>query len=89
MRTANPARAFVEAEKIFKSEIIKRFFIELDKIRDDYRGRCKLIEGPDLYRNQGKWEVLEDKVKPLLRKILSDLEKEVGNATASTKQEDL
>jgi len=85
-RTANYARHFKEAEKILKSEFIKRCNEEIKNKKEFYRDRCKLIEGPELYRNQGKWIVLEEVIQPLFERIRKGLEKDCsGSVSASEK----
>ena len=85
-RMVNVARHFKECDSILKSELIKRFSKELTDRMEFYRDNCKGDEGPKLYRNQGKWEVLgtilgnRDKAsKSLLEKIREDLKKEAGS----------
>ncbi len=85
-RTVNVARHFKECDGILQSELIKRFTKELEGKLVFYRDMCKNIEGPKLYRNQGKWEVLgtilgnRDKgINSLLEKIREDLKQETGS----------
>ena len=85
-RMVNVARHFKECDSILKSELIKRFSKELTDRMEFYRDNCKGDEGPKLYRNQGKWEVLgtilgnRDKaIKSLLEKIRDDLKQEAGS----------
>ncbi len=85
-RMVNVARHFKECDSILKSELIKRFSKELTDRMEFYRDMCKGDEGPKLYRNQGKWEVLgtilgnRDKgINSLLEKIREDLKQETGS----------
>lgn len=87
MRTPEPARHFKEAEKILKSEFIKRCNERIKNKKEFYRDRCRLIEGPELYRNQGKWVVLEEVMEPLFEEVVNTLGKEAGSAKASAKKE--
>lgn len=85
-RVVNVARHFKECDGILQSELIKRFNKELKAKLGFYRDMCKGDEGPKLYRNQGKWEVLgtilgnRDKgSKSLFEKIREDLKIEAGS----------
>ena len=75
-RKPDYARLFKEAEKILKSEFLKICSAEIQTKKEFYRDRCKLEEGPELYRNQGKWRVLEEVIQPLFEKITEKLKKE-------------
>lgn len=78
-RMANVARHFKECDGIMKSELIKRFIKEMEDLLKMYRDLCKLEEGAELHRNQGKWIVLEKKVIPAFERIRDDLKKEAGS----------
>jgi len=75
-RTPDYARHLKEANKILKSQFIKRCNSEIKNKLEFYRDRCKLIEGPALYRSQGKWIVLDEVITPLFENILKGLEKD-------------
>lgn len=78
-RMENVARHYKECDGIMKSELVKRFIKEMEGLLKMYRNLCKLEEGPDLYRNQGRWIVLEKKVIPAFDRIRKDLRKEAGS----------
>jgi len=80
-RTPDYARHFKEAERILKSEFIKRCSEKIENQKKFYRDRCKLVEGPELYRNQGKWIVLEEEMQTLFERVRSGLEKDAGSAS--------
>ena len=83
-RMANVARHYKECEGIMKAELVKRVLEELQKDMERYRDLCKREDGPELYRNQGKWIVLEriignkDK-SSIFERIRNDLKKESGS----------
>ena len=85
MRIQDSARHLKEADKILKSEFIKRCTEKIKNKKEFYRDRCKLVEGPELYRNQGKWEVLEDVMERLFEETRLVLEKEVGASAFTNK----
>lgn len=62
-----------------RSELVKRFIKEMEGLLVMYRDLCKLEEGPELYRNQGRWIVLEKKVIPAFERIRKDLKNEAGS----------
>ena len=78
-RMVNVARHYKECDGIMKSELVKRFIKEMEDLLVMYRDLCKLQEGPDLHRNQGKWIVLEKKVIPAFERIRNDLKKAAGS----------
>jgi len=84
-RIKQSARDYKEAERVLKSELIKRFKNEIDENINKHRDRCMLECDAKLHRNQGKWEILEKTIKPLLLKITAELKQEAGS-TDSVRQ---
>ena len=78
-RVPDLARHFKDADRFLKSEIYKRFQDTIEKKIKLYRDRCRLTSDLELYRNQGKWVVLEEIILPLYENIRNDLKKESGS----------
>ncbi len=85
-RVNESARYYSECDSVFKSQIFKLFHEEMRVILNRYRGLCRSVEGPSLYRNQGKWEVLEKEVLSAFDRIRDNLKTEAGSTTVSAKE---
>ena len=66
---------------MLKSELVKRVRHELQVFMERYRDNCMSVDGSELYRNQGKWKVLEKNIIPLFDKVKEELKKEAGNTS--------
>ncbi len=73
------ARDYKECDSILNSVLIKRVREEIKVYMERYRDICMGDEGPNLYRNQGKWKFLEKNIMPLFDKVREDLKKEAGS----------
>ena len=78
-RIKDSARHYKECESIMKSELVKRVRHKLQVLLERYRDNCMGVEGPELYRNQGKWKALEKNIIPLFEEVREELKKEAGS----------
>lgn len=78
-RIKDSARHYKECESILKSELVKRVRNELQAFMERYRDNCMNVDGSELYRNQGKWKVLEKNIIPLFEQVRDKLKEEAGS----------